>query len=190
MLHRRELFAREKRGDAVGKTKRGKGTKWLVVADGQGIPLGVSIASASPAEITLVQQTLATVSVPRPRGGAGGSAEEWRAADDTGVRQPAVRDDHGKRVHCEGGDRPGCRERPEPEVHYRGERCVVEYGRDRLGHGLRRPVPRQRKYVDPNNDREFSDETIRTGKWGVWVRNTPSASFRNSRDGACDDSVG
>lgn len=70
MPHRRELFAREKGGDAVGKTKRGKGTKWLVAADGASIPLGVSLASATPAEVTLVQRTLETVSVPRLRGGA------------------------------------------------------------------------------------------------------------------------
>jgi hypothetical protein len=31
----------KKRGSAVGKTKRGKGTKWMVLVDGQGLPLGV-----------------------------------------------------------------------------------------------------------------------------------------------------
>jgi transposase len=35
----------------------------MVVADGQGIPLGVSTHPANPAEVTLVEQTLATVSV-------------------------------------------------------------------------------------------------------------------------------
>jgi transposase len=70
MLHRRELFARKKRGECVGKTKRGKGTKWVVVADGAGVPLGVSLASASPAEVTLVEEALKTVRVPRLRGGA------------------------------------------------------------------------------------------------------------------------
>ncbi len=43
----------KKRGAAVGKTKRGKGTKRMVVVDGQGIPLGSHIDSASPAEVTL-----------------------------------------------------------------------------------------------------------------------------------------
>ena len=55
----------QKGGDAVGKTKRGKGTKWMVVVDGQGIPLGNQLVSASPAEVTLVESTLATIAVPR-----------------------------------------------------------------------------------------------------------------------------
>ena len=42
----------------MGKTKRGKGTKWMVVVDGQGLPLGSQLASASPAEVTLAQTTL------------------------------------------------------------------------------------------------------------------------------------
>jgi len=37
----------------------------MVVVDGKGIPLGVLITSASPAEVTLVKSTLATISVPR-----------------------------------------------------------------------------------------------------------------------------
>jgi len=69
----RDLFGRQfcvgkKRGLAVGKTKRGKGTKWMVLADGKGIPLGVLLASASPHEVTLAEATLAQVKVPRPRG--------------------------------------------------------------------------------------------------------------------------
>ena len=52
----------------MGKTKRGKGTKWMVLADGEGIPLGVRLESASPAEVTLAETTLAQVSVPQPRG--------------------------------------------------------------------------------------------------------------------------
>lgn len=42
----------------------------MVLADGAGVPLGVSLASASPAEITLIEEALKTVSVPRIRGGA------------------------------------------------------------------------------------------------------------------------
>ena len=63
MLCGRHLCFGKKRGDAVGKTKRGKGTKLMVVADGQGIPVGVSLHSASPAEVTLVEETLKTVQV-------------------------------------------------------------------------------------------------------------------------------
>ena len=43
----------------MGKTKRGKGTKLMVVADGTGLPVSVHAASASPHEITLVGETLA-----------------------------------------------------------------------------------------------------------------------------------
>ena len=61
----RQLCTGQKRGLCVGKTKRGKGTKWMVVADGQGIPLGSQLVSASPAEVTLAESTLARISVPR-----------------------------------------------------------------------------------------------------------------------------
>lgn len=63
-----ELRSRQKGGAAVGKTKRGKGTKWMVLGDGQGIPLGVRLESASPAEVTLADATLKEVRVPRPKG--------------------------------------------------------------------------------------------------------------------------
>src|SRR6266853_1794282 len=56
----RELCSREKRGCGVGKTKRGKGTKWMVVVDGRGVPLGEYLHSASPAEVRLAETTLAT----------------------------------------------------------------------------------------------------------------------------------
>ena len=49
----------------MGKTKRGKGTKWMVLADGAGTPLGAYLDSASPAEVKLVEKTLETVSVRR-----------------------------------------------------------------------------------------------------------------------------
>jgi transposase len=45
----------------VGKTKRGKGTKLMAVADRSGLPLAVYAASASPHEVTLVGETLAQV---------------------------------------------------------------------------------------------------------------------------------
>jgi transposase len=43
----------------VGKTKRGKGTKLMAVADRSGLPLAIYTTSASPHEVTLVQATLA-----------------------------------------------------------------------------------------------------------------------------------
>jgi len=64
----RQLRSGEKGGSAVGKTKRGKGTKWMVLVDGGGLPLGVRLESASPAEVTLAEATLAEVNVPRPNG--------------------------------------------------------------------------------------------------------------------------
>ena len=37
----------------------------MVVADGQGVPLGNLLESASPAEVNLIERTLTRVSVPR-----------------------------------------------------------------------------------------------------------------------------
>ena len=37
----------------------------MVVVDGQGIPIGSTLASASPAEVKLAEQTFETVNVPR-----------------------------------------------------------------------------------------------------------------------------
>ena len=42
----------------MGKTKRGKGTKLMAVADRAGLPIALSVGSASPHEVTLVEQTL------------------------------------------------------------------------------------------------------------------------------------
>ncbi len=67
-LSRRQFRSREKGGAGVGKTKRGKGTNWIVLVDGQGLPLEVRLESASPAEVTLAEATLAEVRVPRPKG--------------------------------------------------------------------------------------------------------------------------
>ncbi len=43
----------------MGKTKRGKGTKLVALADRSGLPFSVSTASASPHEVTLVEEALA-----------------------------------------------------------------------------------------------------------------------------------
>ena len=47
----------------VGKTKSGKGTKLMVLADGAGTPLGVHLEKASPSEVKLVEATLDSVKV-------------------------------------------------------------------------------------------------------------------------------
>ena len=65
-VYRRQLRLSEKGGAGVGKTKRGKGTKWMVVVDGKGIPLGKHLGSASPAEVKLAEITLASIRVPNP----------------------------------------------------------------------------------------------------------------------------
>ena len=58
----------KKGGEAVGLTRKGKGTKWMLVVDGQGIPPGLHLASAQQAEVALAEQTLDAVRVPRARG--------------------------------------------------------------------------------------------------------------------------
>ena len=50
-------------GPAVGPTKRGKGTKIMAVVDRGGLPIAVHIDSASPHEVTLVEDTLAATFV-------------------------------------------------------------------------------------------------------------------------------
>lgn len=57
-LHRCDLRGREKRGAAVGLTRKGNGTKSMAIADGAGLPLAVTVASANPAETALVDATL------------------------------------------------------------------------------------------------------------------------------------
>ncbi len=52
-------------GEKVGKTKRGKGTKLMVVSDGQGVPLAVHIDSASPAEVKLLDVSIEAIAVRR-----------------------------------------------------------------------------------------------------------------------------
>ena len=42
----------------MGKTKRGKGTKIMGIADSHGLPLALRTESASPAEVKLVEPTL------------------------------------------------------------------------------------------------------------------------------------
>jgi transposase len=49
----------------VGNTRKGKGTKWMVVVDGTGVPLGSRIVAASPSEVKLVDWTLQSIAVPR-----------------------------------------------------------------------------------------------------------------------------
>src|ERR1041385_127655 len=54
-LHRWLLRRSEKGGSGVGKTKRGKGTKIMAIADRHGLPIGISVGSAPPHETKLVE---------------------------------------------------------------------------------------------------------------------------------------
>jgi transposase len=58
----------KKGGDRIGLTGKGKGTKWMVVIDGNGLPSGFHLDSANCAEVKLAEQTLDTIQVARTRG--------------------------------------------------------------------------------------------------------------------------
>ena len=58
MFCRRHLCHRKKGGAGVGKTKRGKGSKIMAVANSASLPVAISVGSASPHEVKLVEPTL------------------------------------------------------------------------------------------------------------------------------------
>ena len=64
-----QFYRGKKRGPGVGKTKSGKGTKWMMVVDGQGVPIGADLDSAWPSEIKRLEPTMEKVAVPRKGGG-------------------------------------------------------------------------------------------------------------------------
>ncbi len=78
---RRQLRARQKGGAEVSKTKRGKGTKVMLVADGNGLPLGLCLASADHHEVKLAVPALQTVRVPQRGGGRPKQRPEELVAD-------------------------------------------------------------------------------------------------------------
>ena len=49
---------RQKRGDKVGTTKRGKGTKLVVVGSGKSVPLALTVESAGPSATKVIEPTL------------------------------------------------------------------------------------------------------------------------------------
>ena len=67
-LFGRELCSRKKGGTGIGKTKVGKGSKVMLVVEGNGLPIGLHLDSAQPHEITLAAQTLKTIRVPQTCG--------------------------------------------------------------------------------------------------------------------------
>ncbi len=76
----------KKGGAAVGKTKRGKGTKWMALVIGGGVPLGVELAGANRAEFKLADATLCKARLGRkerhPK-----SADADRAYDSESLRR-------------------------------------------------------------------------------------------------------
>jgi transposase len=83
MFYRWHVCSGEKRGTKVGKTKRGKGTKLMAIADAAGLPLAVHTASASPHEITLVEPVInETVTIGLPERLVGDRAYDCDPLDD------------------------------------------------------------------------------------------------------------
>jgi len=70
--------------------------KWMVAVDGEGIPLGGGLASASPAEVTLLEETIETIAIPR-KGHARPRKDPWRIISDKGYDSDPLRDRLKKR---------------------------------------------------------------------------------------------
>lgn len=87
----RQFRPGEKGGAEVGKTKRGKGTKWMVVVDGRGIPLGDHLCSASPSEVRLAETTLAAIRVARRHHPGRPRQKPLRVIADKGYDSDALR---------------------------------------------------------------------------------------------------
>jgi transposase len=65
---RRHFFAGKKGGAEVGNTKKGKGTKTMLMIDGEGTPLSAFITSANHAEVNAIETLVDTrVSEKQPR---------------------------------------------------------------------------------------------------------------------------
>ena len=58
MFRRRHVFVSKKRGKSIGPTRRGKGTKVMLLVDGNGIPLGLDIEAANRNEVCLIDRLL------------------------------------------------------------------------------------------------------------------------------------
>jgi hypothetical protein len=76
-------FAPAKKGLKVGKTKRGKGTKIMAVADRHGLRVSICIESATPHEVKLATSTLVQMVVhDAPRNLIGDNAYDSDKLDD------------------------------------------------------------------------------------------------------------
>src|SRR3989344_785291 len=93
----RNIRLGEKRGLKVGKTKRGKGTKLMVLVDGQGTPLGLHVDSASPSETKLLDVTLETVKVSCAHKAGRPRSRPERLIADRGYDSNAIRENLSRR---------------------------------------------------------------------------------------------
>ena len=59
MLYRWHVCNGQKRGSGIGKTKKGKGTKIMAIADASGLPIALWAGAANTHEIKLVEETIA-----------------------------------------------------------------------------------------------------------------------------------
>jgi hypothetical protein len=105
----------QKGGQEVEKTKRGKDTKIMVVAGGTGLPIAISIGSASPHEVTLVETRLeARFKEEQPERLIGDKADDRDPLDerlkDQGVQMIALHKSNRKKAKTQDG-RP-LRKRP------------------------------------------------------------------------------
>ncbi len=108
----RHVCERKKGGEAIGLTKRGKGSKIMVLVDGHGTPLSVLAASASLGETSLLEPLLDQSRRPgNPRDWF--MTERWTAiyrASDCGSAALELVCPHRKKSHpCEA---TGCRALP------------------------------------------------------------------------------
>ncbi len=58
MLHRRDVRLGKKRGPWSWSDKARQGTKIMAIVDGNGLPIALCVGSASPHEVTLVEEVL------------------------------------------------------------------------------------------------------------------------------------
>src|SRR5262245_58570196 len=91
MFRRWVLRPGEKRGSGIGLTKRGKGTKWMVVVDGEGIPLACHLDAANKAEVNLLEPTLDNLDV-QPTPTRADKPAPWRLICDKGYDSDPLRE--------------------------------------------------------------------------------------------------
>jgi transposase len=92
----------KKGGTCVGKTKCGKGTKIMAIADRHGLPVAVLVESATPHEVTLVNATAdaGAEETGAPRWGRGlrvrstrrRTGTAWHRADRSSPKRPQTQD--------------------------------------------------------------------------------------------------